>query len=811
MKQILLFAMALTASAVAFGASLPYYSDMGDAQLKAIDPQWTIINETAGSNTWVYDGDNNNLTAPTGAAAGIKYQFDTKNAADDWAISPDVQLTPGVEYKVSFWMKTANSNEDVTVYLTGSTTPDEIRNSGRVIHDFVSYKNTSWAKYIYTFSVAEAGSYRVAFFIHSQKNMYNVFLRGFTLSENVSVPEAVTNLTCTPGADHALTVALSWTLPTSDTDGNDLTAPLQAVHISRDGEEIAQLPGNATAFTDTEATGLESGFHTYSVRVDYQGQTSRPAEALTSYVGPVKPMAVPFSDNMENELMWELWTVIDPADDATSGNPGGYKWTRWANTSLTGYQLVYSNPGNGNVEDDWVFTPALALNKPGTYKLKFDACMYNAYGSSCNLDVYLATAPVAQSATVEPIASYQTFATATYPTDRPEEVLFTVTTPGTYYLGFYEHAETSARRQVRLDNFEVTAENVIDLPVAPAEFTLTATREQGTVKLAWTNPSLDEDGLALPSLSSVKILRDEVEIAVADDTPGASCTYTDQSATRGAHTYTVVAANEAGSASASARAWAGENTITVPYSVEAGDDALLAWDEENGCISISAAMSLGYYQIAVSPEAAVTVNDNPAGSFFADRSVTDDLRVITIATTRDNLISFSISSLDMTPAKVTDLAAESVNEQPVITWSYPTATAAGVTENFEILHATLYRDDEPVASFTQPAPGAADTFTDAQLPHDGLTHIYALEVGNLSGNSERAEVRFSNSGVSSFTAEGLHLTDGVLVLASPAALTVTDMSGRIIYTAIASRLDLNGLARGIYLVNVAGKTFKIIL
>ena len=79
-----------------------------------------------------------------------------------------------------------------------------------------------------------------------------------------------------------LSVDLQWTLPSLNTDGNPLAEPIESVMLSRDGAEIATLPGSDESSTDTEATGLDSGFHTYQVRVVCGGQTSRPAEVATS-------------------------------------------------------------------------------------------------------------------------------------------------------------------------------------------------------------------------------------------------------------------------------------------------------------------------------------------------------------------------------------------------------------------------------------------------------------------------------------------------------------------------------------------------
>ncbi len=805
MKQFYL-ALAALAAAPVWAATPPYYSDMGSAPAAAIDPEWTIINENSASNTWVYDNTNDNLTKVTGAPCGIKYNYDSKNDADDWAISPAVGLLPGVEYKISFWLKTSSSTEDLTLYISTSDNPEQIRTS-QVIHDFVAFKDSSWKKYIYTFTVGEAGEYHAAFFLHSPRNHYNVFLRGFTLSENVSVPECVTALTATPADDRMLSVDLQWTLPSLDTDGNPLAEPIESVMLSRDGAEIATLPGSDESYTDTEATGLDSGFHTYQVRVVCGGQTSRPAEVATSYVGPVKPMELPFADDMENELMWSLWTVLDPDGDAASGNPSAYIWSRWANTALTGNQLVYSNTGASNAENDWAFTPALAFNARGTYILTFDACMYNAYASTCNLDIYLTPDAETASKDAEPIASFQTFQSATYPKDGEKvEITFSISEPGAYRIAFHEHAE-AARRQVRLDNFSVTVGELAP-PLIPADFTLSAENTGGAVILQWVNPATDTSGNDLAAITSVKIMRGTTEIDRAETTPGQPQSYTDTSAPQGAHTYTVVVDAADGSAQAQARAWAGACEGTVPYSVAAGDDELLAWRQADGTISMPFAMGVGYYSMVAEPAVSVTVNGvEVADGFFADRLTTDALRQIAVATTRDELQHFAIDFVDLTPAPVAGLAVSNNDDYMEIIWTYPDASADGVAEHFEILAADIYRDDDKIATLTDAIPGASATYRDAALT-DGK-HTYGIELRNLSGTGSRAECSIEISGTGVTAADGITFDNATIRLHRAGAITVADIAGRIVAAAFADSLSLKDLPKGMYIVHADGKALKI--
>ena len=441
---------------LAAGLSVPYYTDMGSFENKTVDPAWKVINVTEGSNTWKYDGTNDNTTALTEAVCGVMYQYDNKNDAADWLISPSVTLKAGTEYKVSYWMKTANDKEDMDVYLAASDDP-EVLKSGTVLMSYSDYIDKTWKKQIKVFTVSEDGDYNVGFFIHSPKGRYNVYLRGFTLSENVAIPARPTGFTAVAAEDKEMKVTLSWTLPTLDTDGNPLAGSLGGVVVSRDGEEIATLSGDATEFVDDASRGLESGFHTYGIYVTMGNQKSGMASASTSYVGPLVPFTLPYSYDFEDEAMWSLWTVIDVDGDALPGqNPPGKTWSRWRNTALTGYLAVFSNPTSAAQEDDWLISPPLMFDKVGRYNLSFAACVYNGPSDgACLMDVCLGTSPTAD-AMIVPLGNYERFKTTTYPATDGENVNIEINIeePGTYYVGM--HAKGNAvRRQVRVDNFMV--------------------------------------------------------------------------------------------------------------------------------------------------------------------------------------------------------------------------------------------------------------------------------------------------------------------------------------------------------------------
>lgn len=455
MKRILLLALAALPMLAAAAFQVPYYTDMGSTQANNIDPDWKVVNGKEGTSTWTYDNTDNLQTAVTDAKTGVVYKYDSKNAADDWLISPAIALKAGDEYKVSYWMKTSGSNEDMGVYLASSDTPEGLL-AGKILKDYKDYKNSTWHKETVVFTVASDGDYHVGFFIHSPANRYNVFLRGFTLGYDVIVPAAVSDLTATVAPDNEMKVTLNWALPTLDTDGNPLTNPISSVIVMRGGVEIATLAGTATSFEDTPETGLTNGFQTYEVKVTCDGQTSKAKSVQTAYVGEVQPLPLPYSYDFQNADMWELWTVIDPDGDAKpTQNPAGCTWSRWANTVLTGYMAVFSNPTSAVAENDWLITPPLEFLAPGKYYVGFNACIFNSSNYSCLLDLRLGSAANPESMPTE-LAQFTTFdSKATYPKDGAKiEVPFEVEKAGTYYIGFYEHGN-AARREVRITNFYV--------------------------------------------------------------------------------------------------------------------------------------------------------------------------------------------------------------------------------------------------------------------------------------------------------------------------------------------------------------------
>ncbi len=462
--------------------SVPYASTMVEGS--AVSPEWTVIDNNndcpklTGNGCWQYDSGKLESDAEDLPEKGVKYMYHSRNAADDWIVSPPISLKAGESYKIGYWMKVSSSTnkENLTVYLT-RVNPDDVTDytaavlaDGKVLADYVDYTVNSWPRqkmFTDVFTVEEAGEYRVGFHCHSIANRYNVMVRGFEIKEDKIYPASPTDIVMQAGANDAITASLSWVNPTADTEGTPLDGSLDAIKVYRDGELVATLAGDATEWTDDETFGLTAGVHTYGVAAVFNGVESLATEIKSKWIGPIAVQTLPFTENFSDSNLFEaLWTIINPDGiTATSGlQPTCYIW------SLKNEALAYFTPYNPIVDDDdWAITPPLNFDKPGTYQISFKACKPSG---SPELTLWIGADRTAESMTTK-LADVTITSNKSTP-DQELAYTFDISTPGHYYIGMYQGAqrETSSQRKVLIDDLQVeliAEAQVVPLPYDTAE------------------------------------------------------------------------------------------------------------------------------------------------------------------------------------------------------------------------------------------------------------------------------------------------------------------------------------------------------
>ncbi len=429
MKRITLVAALtlLSLATLAQAETVPYTSDMR---------VWTAIDANNDGITWRslgasdFDG--------SGYGSGVGFLHSTAEL-DDWIVSPPVSLEAGAEYIVHFTHKRESGASPRKANLFAAIANDaENLAAGVAIADFRFSASKEWVRIEQTFNPTESGDYHFGLYVNTAYGL-GVYLTGFEVKKHEFVPKPVSDLTISPGADFAVEATLSWTLPTEDTDGFVFAddAALNAVYIYHDGELVQTLPGNATAWTDSEASGMTAADHTYEVEVELNGVRS-----ARSSIGYTSPRSLPYLSDFNDGG----WTIIDVGND---GNTWGlYKYMpvgEYSNSAVCRDRPFYTT------QEDWLISPPLPLTANVAYSIKFLYINHSNYSRQFSLFA-------SRSNNVEEL--FHGTRIADMPTSHYEtEALYTFTPTESdyYYLGFRAAPD---RLTIMMSGLEVTSPSI---------------------------------------------------------------------------------------------------------------------------------------------------------------------------------------------------------------------------------------------------------------------------------------------------------------------------------------------------------------
>ncbi|MDE5660647.1 MAG: T9SS type A sorting domain-containing protein [Muribaculaceae bacterium] len=796
MKKITLFLLSGMLPVLASGQAktVPYASGLYQ------DSDWTVVDVNKDSKTWTDESSSYSFSG-SGYTTGKKFTYHSSNSADDWFISPAITLEAGKEYKVKFFNKNTYA-ERLEVKVATSNDVEELA-SGVKIAGYEDAKHSGYIRVSGLFTPEQTGEYFIGIHAYSTPNQGWIYITGFEVVENVFAPASVSKLTCTPGEERALTATLAWELPTTDNDGAALPegASFDEVTIVRDGKTVASLDGTATSWTDTEATGLTPGKHSYEVSVVVNGAKSAPVKVDSKYIGPVQAQVLPFDANvkaMTQEDFDLLWTPVKGRESASTAN-----W-EFKVSSYYGNSIQYCG-GSGKRQDDWVISPSMKFAEAGIYRLSVKMS-YNT-SSKTRFDILLGRGSV--------IGGYETVIknfTSIPSTDTDYEIIFPVESPGEYGIAFHAYDETGSYNTYCIRNFVV--EKWVMTPAQVADLTATV-NDDATVSLAWTNPARSNVDTDLTSLAKVELYCDgELAETFGEAAPGAAMTYVHTPAAAGVHTYHVVAYSVDGPADGEpvkvTTGWVGDETQELPYTtsfastdptvpiwsgLNANEDgsewviknaAVLAVNKDGGygyrnndyLLSPYFNLTPGYYKVVYSIKGAGknvemkigTVSDKndvaatftqlgtvklPGQSYASDYTVVFKIEtegryaiallndMITSSSDYDTQVTkFSLAVEPVLPQAVTDLVVTpdpDMGLYATVSWMNPAqSTVEGVVP--ELVKAEVSRNGEVVATITEGlAAGATADYVD-EVPNAG-EYTYSVTVYTADGASKATTVK----------------------------------------------------------------------
>lgn len=247
------------------------------------------------------------------------FYYYSQNNADDWLISPGLQLEGGKTYYVEFVVAGGGDMypEKFEVKYGTDRTVDAMTGSVLDVTEVATWDNV---RFVETVTPETDGVYYIGFHVVSDAEMYALYLNSVKVSDEAPAPTPgeVDHLQVIPGENGARTATITFDAPTKASDGSDLGGPL-TIKVSGGKLEDYTIK-DATPGTHYEVTDsmLEwSGNFTYYVAVSDSNGTGRTAQA-SAYIGTDYPAAPAYLTlNYDPDDMLLTW-------EPSIGTNGGY-------------------------------------------------------------------------------------------------------------------------------------------------------------------------------------------------------------------------------------------------------------------------------------------------------------------------------------------------------------------------------------------------------------------------------------------------------------------------------------------------------
>lgn len=301
---------------------VPYTEDFTD--LTDFDNLFTIIDANKDGSTWKRGYWNSGVS-------DAYYEYNKKNAADDWLITPPIHLKAGHFYNVGFSVNCSfYGDERLETAYGKDKTAAAMTNIIRPAFMITSSTSTPYTDYI---QINEDGNYYFGFHALSDANMGILDFDDISVTERgqFTAPDTVHALTATPGNRGASTCLLSFVTPQTDFNGDPITK-IDSIEIYRNGVRIHTIEnpalGETLTYNDTKAS---------TGRVKYEVYTSNEhGKGIPAIVTPWVGVDIP--------------TVPTDVKLVQQGNYAKLSWK----APTTGVHGGYVNPGalTYNIEDN---------------------------------------------------------------------------------------------------------------------------------------------------------------------------------------------------------------------------------------------------------------------------------------------------------------------------------------------------------------------------------------------------------------------------------------------------------------------------
>ncbi len=289
-------------------AQLPYQESFTDENVTDF---YTIIDANNDGKTWsFYSGD---MTAEASSEAD----------ADDWLITPPLNMRSGNYYKISIDVRARSSQTPGKFEVKFGSAPSSEAMTETVIEPkVVAIDNGKYDTYSGIVKATSSGAGHIG--VHALTEAGNWWLLATNLRVSApyesSVPQAPSELKVVPAKSGALTAEVSCIAPDQTLDGSTI-GTLEKIEIFRNGTSVKTFdnptPGDPVAFSDAVS---EKGNYTYTAVATNWSGSGLEIETKT-FIGINQPAPPASAMAYETGNMGEVTVEWEPATTYIDGSP----------------------------------------------------------------------------------------------------------------------------------------------------------------------------------------------------------------------------------------------------------------------------------------------------------------------------------------------------------------------------------------------------------------------------------------------------------------------------------------------------------
>ncbi len=371
---------------------------------------WTIIDANSDNNTWgMEDG-----------LPGVVYNGEAASNAEDWLITPMMQLLEGQDYIVKYTLKQAGAfGEDIVEVRFGNEASvngmSTVLSTEKLEFDNGNGSITGATR----ISCMESGMYHVGLrIITNEPNGIISVTFIEILAADKAIPMPVSKLSA-ESDEETKNVTLSWMNPVQDTMEADITSV--DILIYENDNLIETLNDREAGATEsyTYSPAVFSGDVTYTVKAAINGIESEGA-STTICLDDIKGNLVLVKEMPINYDSSQEWVLID--------NGGNGKWV------YESFQWFYFKHPNGKptAEDDWAISPATELQSGVRYIVKYQLATNMESGATFDVTLGNAQTHEEQTRILDSRKDLKQNGIGEFETKQ-----FAVNPGGTYHIGFH--------------------------------------------------------------------------------------------------------------------------------------------------------------------------------------------------------------------------------------------------------------------------------------------------------------------------------------------------------------------------------------